>query len=103
VTQLQMLAAAYGVVLVDADGFDLEPADLRYALLLVLAAKRDELRVVVRRLEDKPGNPCPPLFAGELRAARFALAVLERDLAALLPRKVIVETTGVELSGRRSA
>ena len=95
---LHALAAAYGVLTVDRDGYDLEVWQLRIALTSVMAARRDELRAIVARLEDRPGNPCPPIFVGELQAAQFALRVVERDLRALHPRKVVIETTGEDAS-----
>jgi hypothetical protein len=97
---LQALAEAHGVLLCCVDGYELEPHELREALVLVLRAKRDEFRRIVARLEDRPGSPCPPIFVGELQAAQFGLGVVERDLAALLPRRV-VDTTCEPLSGRR--
>lgn len=97
---LHALAAAYGVLTVDRDGYDVEPSQLRDALLVVMAARRDDLRAIIARLEDRPGSPCPPIFVGELQAAAFALRVVERDVRALLPRRVI-ETTGRAVESSR--
>lgn len=97
-TQLQMLAVSWGMGLADHDGYDMEPADLRDALVLFLAAKRDDLRVIIARLDGPRG--CANLYRGELNAARYALATVERDMQALLPRKVI-ETTGCAVESVR--
>jgi len=90
---LQTLAAEYSVDLADPDGFELSASELRSALMVVLAVKRDEVRRIADRLADRPGSPCPNILRGELNAASYALKVIDRDLASLLPRKVVVETT----------
>lgn len=95
IAALQVLAGDYGVALADADGFDLEAAPLRAALLAVMAVQRDELRAIVRRLSPTGPN------VGERRAAEFALGVVERDMAAL--SKTVVSTTGEALESWKVA
>lgn len=90
---LRALADEYGVDLTDPDGFELSASELRSALMVVLAVKRDEVRRIVDRLADRPGSPCPNILRGELNAARYALTAIGRDLASLLPRKVVFDTT----------
>lgn len=95
---LHALAAAYKVDTADHEGFELEPHRLRDALVVVMAATREDLRIMIARLDGPRG--CANLYRGELNAAWYALATVERDMQALLPRKVI-ETTGCAVESVR--
>lgn len=94
-SHLSRLASKWSVPTFGPDGYDLEPWELRAALLVYLAAERDEARRIVDRLTHGGTKQPIHLFKGECEAARFALRVIDADMQALT--KTVVDTTGEEL------